>query len=95
MHLFPIVGTQACPFHFMKSFTLDSLWGQKNNFFLSGCYLFIYKHGIANLKALNPFSKAKVNFNSTLPLTKTDLQMKDQIAQEIGNEIQWFSSLGH
>lgn len=41
------------------------------------------------------FFKTEVNFNSTLSLTKTDLQRKDQISQEIGNEIQWFSSLGH
>lgn len=66
-----------------------------SSFLVAATYLFIYKHDIANLKALNPFSKAKVNFNSTLPLTKTDSQRKDQIAQEIGNEIQWFSSLGH
>lgn len=58
-------------------------------------FKFISKHDIANLKAFNPFSKTEVSFNSTLPLTKTDLQRKDQIAQEIGKEIQWFSSLGH
>lgn len=66
--------------------------GLKNKVLL---FLFIPKDDIAKPKAFNPFPKTEVNFDSTPPLTKTDLQRKDQIAQEIGNEIQWFSSLGH
>lgn len=79
----------------MLNFALDNMCGEKISSFLVAAIFLIPKHDIANLKAFNPFSKAEVNFNSTLPLTKTDLQRKDQIAQEIGNEIQWFSSLGH
>lgn len=80
----------------MLSFALDNLWGQKiSSFLVATIFLNLFLNMILQTWKHSTFFKTEVNFNSTLSLTKTDLQRKDQISQEIGNEIQWFSSLGH